>query len=114
MNSRRFSVSLRTFLVGLSLIVLTLPIAGIQVMRIYESALVRQTESALIAQAAFIASMYRAAIIEQGTQDWSGLSRAVIINTENQGSGWVPRPPELDLATSQILPPFSYYAMYQS
>ena len=41
---------LRTVLILVNLIVLALPVAGIQVLRIYESALVRQTESELIAQ----------------------------------------------------------------
>ena len=40
--------SLRTLLIAINLVVLLLPLAGIQLMRLYESALVRQTESALM------------------------------------------------------------------
>ena len=50
---------LRTVLIVLSLFVLVLPVAGLQVLRLYESALIRQTESALIAQTDFIAATYR-------------------------------------------------------
>ncbi len=100
-------ISLRSVLIGINLVVLVLPLAGIQVMRLYESALVRQTESALIAQAAFIAASYRAFVNEQGTQDWAGMSREVNVPTRSTGAGqWLPRPPVLDLATSITLPPF--------
>ena len=51
---------LRTVLVSFSLFVLVLPVAGIQVLRLYESALVRQTESELIAQNALVAAAYAA------------------------------------------------------
>ncbi|MXY55401.1 MAG: HAMP domain-containing protein [Gammaproteobacteria bacterium] len=50
---------LRTVLIVLSLFVLVLPVAGIQVLRLYESALVRQTESALVAHTDFIAAAFR-------------------------------------------------------
>ena len=36
-----------------------LPLAGIQILRLYESALVRQTESQLLAQGAFVTAVYR-------------------------------------------------------
>lgn len=100
-------ISLRSVLIGINLVVLILPLAGVQVMRLYESALVRQTESALIAQAAFIAASYRALVNEQGTQDWAGMSRKINIPDRSTGAGqWLPRPPVLDLATSSTLPPF--------
>ena len=102
----KLRISLKTFLTGLSVLVLLLPIAGIQVLRIYESALVRQTESALIAQAAFITAMYRTLVIEQGTQNWDTMSRPLHVAQTPPGEGWLPRPAELDLATSVLLPAF--------
>ena len=69
--------SLRTLLIAINLVVLLLPLAGIQLMRLYESALVRQTESALIAQGAFVAAFYRSIIAQQGTQDWANMSREI-------------------------------------
>jgi len=53
---------LRTVLLVVNLVILALPLAGIAVLRIYESALVRQTESELIAQGAFVAAAYKAAL----------------------------------------------------
>jgi len=53
-------VRLRTVLILVNLFVQALPLAGVQVLRIYESALVRQTESELTAQGVAIASFYRA------------------------------------------------------
>lgn len=58
---------LRSVLVLLSLIVLILPVAGIQLLRLYESALVRQTESELIAQAVVLVALYRAEYVAAQT-----------------------------------------------
>lgn len=91
-----FRLRLRTVLLVVSLFVLVLPVAGIQVLRLYESALLRQTESALIAQAAFISASYRAAY---GSA--SGLSRT---NPGPPPRG--PRLPELDFVESTVHPPF--------
>jgi signal transduction histidine kinase len=97
-------LSLKTVLIGINLVVLLLPLAGIQLMRLYESALVRQTESALIAQAAFIGAFYRTLFTEQGLElpphDPSlELSRW-------QDGQWSPRSPTLDLVASPVGQPF--------
>ena len=42
---------LRTLLVAVNLVVLALPLAGLGFLRLYESALIRQTEPELVAQA---------------------------------------------------------------
>ena len=100
------TVSLRSVLIGVNLVVLILPLAGIQLMRLYESALVRQTESALIAQGAFVAALYRSIVAEQGTQDWLAMSREIDLSDAQKEDRWVPYLPSLDLATSKVLPPF--------
>ena len=100
-------LSLRSLLIAIHLVVLVLPLAGIQVMRLYESALVRQTESALIAQAAFVSAYYRARLTELAGNKWRSYGKS--IDTDNPKtfkSGWAPRPAELDLATSPRLPAF--------
>ena len=92
---------LRTVLVGLSLIVMILPLAGIQILRLYESALIRQTESELLAQGAFVTAMYRQsfqAIIEGQAEPAHQDYR---LGATNQISS------ELDLATTEIQPPFT-------
>src|SRR3990167_6074309 len=53
---------LRTVLLVINLLILLLPLGGIVALRVYESALVRQTESELVAQGAFVASAYRRAL----------------------------------------------------
>ncbi len=51
---------LATVLLAITLVIALLPLGGIAVLRIYESALVRQTESELIAQGVLLAASYRA------------------------------------------------------
>lgn len=106
---------LRTILVLLNLLVLVLPLAGIQVMRLYESALVRQTESELIAQAAFITAAYRNAFdrvlayepARPGDAPGAELKRHSLapsnLSATEQGAQY--RAPQLDLVDSTILPP---------
>ncbi len=92
-------VRLRTVIIVVSLFVLVLPLAGIQVLRLYESALVRQTESELIAQAALIAATFRArygeALSETSGAAWRG----------SFATG-APRFAELDLADSPVHEPY--------
>ena len=105
-------ISLRLLLIAINLAVLVLPVAGIQLMRLYESALVRQTESALIAQGAFVAAFYRSLLREEkarteGAAALVTISRPISDPDDQWRDGrWSPRPPTLDLAESPILPPF--------
>lgn len=103
---------LRTVLVLLNLVILVLPLSGIGVLRIYESALVRQTESELIAQSAFIAAAYESAF----ERAWANRAdrrlrlsaygkSAPVDGASDEESRWRPRPPVLDLATDTIYPP---------
>ena len=93
---------LHTVLVVLGLFVLVLPVAGIQVLRLYESALVRQTESALIAQTAFVAASFRVRFRET-IDDIQEHSRPV---EEHASAAGAQRIPVLDLAESEVLAPF--------
>ena len=91
-----FRLRLRTVLLVVSLFVLVLPVASVQLLRLYESALLRQTESALITQAAFISASYRAAydiVLDPATTHSSTSPRA-------------PRLPQLDFVESPVHPPF--------
>src|SRR5690242_21711648 len=56
---------IRTLLLATYLAVLLLPVAGIGILRLYESALLRQTEAELMAQAAVLSASYRAAWLER-------------------------------------------------
>jgi signal transduction histidine kinase len=98
---------LRTLLILSNVLLLLLPLAGIQLLRLYESALVRQTESALIAQGAFISATYRSLLEESAPQTWPLASRELPSDIRSDAAlVWRPRPAELDLADSQIAPAF--------
>jgi signal transduction histidine kinase len=102
---------LRTLLLGVNLVILLLPLAGIGVLRVYQSALVRQTESELVAQGAFVAAAYRAAFertVPAGEAARYGLPlRAAppLPESDDQEHRWQPRPAKLDLSTDPVLPP---------
>ena len=53
---------LRTVLLVVNLVILLLPLAGIWILRLYESELIRQTESELIAQGVIVSAAYRDAL----------------------------------------------------
>ncbi len=123
---------IRTVLLGMSLLLISLPIAGIKVMRVYESALIRQTETGLITQSALIAAQFREELLRLAPLTVSAdsfgravkstdsvnvapTSRAVTVDagggqsqsatqSSDANSPWKPRPAVLDLAQSAILP----------
>jgi signal transduction histidine kinase len=109
-------VRLRTILVLINLVILVLPLGGIFWLRIYESALVRQTQSELIAQGVFIASTYRAIFSRITSPSMSGVARialdrstygaplALRIRLTDPEGRWRPIPADLDLATEPIHP----------
>ncbi len=102
MTDRRWRPRLRTVLLAVNLALLALPLAGIWILRVYESALIRQTESELIGQAALIAAQFRgewlAAAPPEAIRD---LPRA---QRPPSAERWQPIPASLDLADDPILP----------
>jgi signal transduction histidine kinase len=102
---RRFSIG--SILLLMNIVILILPLSGILALRLYESALIRQTESELIAQGAVIAAAYHAAWRADGgtvgpadpaiDPRWSHLP--------GFDGPWLPRFPALDLSVDAILPP---------
>lgn len=100
---------LRTVLLVINLLILLLPLGGIVALRVYESALVRQTESELVAQGAFVASAYRRAL-ERAVHPAAlqHLGRPLLAAQPLSGTDadrWRPRPAKLDLAIDPVLPP---------
>lgn len=98
-------------LLGVNFLILLLPVAGILVLRIYESALIRQTESELIAQAAFVAASYRAALAREfdsrgETVPWNYGREPdpAWLPVSRRLARWQPRAPGLDLARDPVLP----------
>jgi len=114
---------LRTVLIAVNLAVLALPVGGVLVLRLYESTLIRRTESELIVQGAHVASLYREAVrdelasrtggvepdefggpLEPDPKPWSRRDGVVVPDDLPPDLGFTPVPASLDLATHQVLP----------
>jgi len=96
--------SLSMVVVGMLIFILTLPITGIWLFRFYDNQLVRETEKELIVQAAFI----EAYMIENLRASNLPLSKLGVqtqsVGVANKGTTARYLEPELDLATTTILP----------
>lgn len=103
---------LRTILLLVNILVLLLPLAGIAIFRLYESELVRQTESELISQATLTASLFRDTWLQQAeTMKKSGMAITTgrlgverVASIRSGADEFSPLPPKLDLAGSAIRP----------
>ena len=101
---------IRSLLLATYLTVLLLPVAGIGILRLYESALIRQTESELLAQAAVLSAAYRSAWLERAPPGaLAAMPRAELPwggpPTYDAPERWNPLLAKLDLAEARILPP---------
>jgi signal transduction histidine kinase len=101
---------LATVLVMITLVIGLLPLGGVAVLRIYESALVRQTESELLAQGALIVASYAAqleraaAYLKPGLPpDYGNAVTAPPLPADPENR-WRPRYATLDLADDPVLP----------
>ncbi|MCC8998206.1 MAG: histidine kinase [Candidatus Contendobacter sp.] len=108
--SSRPRLKLRYLLLAVNLTVLWLPLLGLEALRLYESALVRQTESELIAQAAFVAASYRATLARLAPQAMADPTYGVPLaapwrEPNDRETRWRPRPARLDLAEDAVYPP---------
>lgn len=100
----------RTVLLCVNLSILILPLAGIGILRLYENALLQQTESELTAQAAFVAAAFKSSLLrnfeqspnQRGIDDY-GIQ--LFDDDSVDEDHWKPRVPKLDLASDEILPP---------
>ncbi len=100
----------RSILLLVNLSILILPLAGIGILRLYENALLQQTESELSAQAAFVAAVYKSALLRNFQQSIEGPTIAnygipLPDAKSTKHELWQPQPPQLDLASDDILPP---------
>ena len=97
---------LRTILFAVNLVILALPLGGVTVLRLYESALVRQTESELVGQAAILAAAYRAALARARPAVTRAADNGVPAAPEwlPPEERWQPRAATLDLALDTVRP----------
>lgn len=65
----RYRPSLRLVLVGVNLFLLIIPVSSIYAFRLYENALIRETESELIAQGSFISALYGHTVTAMAKED---------------------------------------------
>ncbi|MDP9140483.1 MAG: HAMP domain-containing histidine kinase [Pseudomonadota bacterium] len=88
--------SLRAILLLINLIVMLLPLGGIVWLRLYESALVRQTESELLTQGTVVAASFKAELLGNAPED--------IDDAQGDAPEWQARLPHLDLSADAIHP----------
>ena len=110
---------LRSVLLLVNILILALPLGGIAILRLYESELIRQTESELIAQGVILSAAYREQIIRAllPHRDSSPRRETGFHYGERAATRWLtrpnpdwpldPMPPTLDLARDRVLPPAS-------
>jgi signal transduction histidine kinase len=99
---------LRTLFIVISLIVLILPLAGILLLRLYENALVRQTESNLIMQASWIIASYKQRLKTSYPQldlTYYGnpLAKPLQVKYKTNQPKWQPQPATIDLNNDPVL-----------
>jgi hypothetical protein len=103
-------LKLHYLLLAVNLTVLWLPLLGLEALRLYDSALVRQTESELLAQAAFVTASYRATLTRLAPQTATDPAYGLPLppawrKKYLREDRWRPRPAHLDLAEEVIQPP---------
>lgn len=99
----RHKPRIRSVLLLVNLLLLTLPLGGLWMLRIYESALVRQTETELVAQAAVIGAAFHAGWRREAGSEAEALL-APLPFAPPRPEGWAPRFASLDLARDPVLP----------
>lgn len=107
---RRFTPRLQTVFIAAQVLLLLVPVGGLFLLRLYESVLVRRTESALIAQGSLVAAAFRAEMRREmalrGTPP-PGVPLPKDLLAErgiDPGGRLQPIPPRLDLAVDRVLP----------
>jgi hypothetical protein len=94
---------LRTLLLLVNLFVLVVPVGSIYAFRLYENELVRQTESELIAQGAFITALYKSALLPL-VADADTYGIPVSMPQARVDEKFTPIIPSLDMNTVSLFP----------
>jgi signal transduction histidine kinase len=111
-RSSSWKPRLRTILLIVNVIVLLIPLAGIGLLRIYETELIRRTEAELISQGALVQAIYRDRVLDAIRE---GCDPSVTTATYGQPvqvqwpvnveDKFKPVPAELNMSTEAIRPP---------
>lgn len=92
---------IRTILLVVNLIVILVPLSGIYFFKLYENELVRQTETELIAQGAFISALFRH---EAKTLKADDVGRVLASVPPPLDETYKPMPSQLDMSSTPLLP----------
>ena len=105
-SASRWVPRLRTVLLVLALLVLSLPLGGVSLLKLYDTMLIRQTESELIAQGAVLAAAFHHELLFEVSRRGTGSfpSSQDPPPPEDRGS-FRPIPARLDLARDPVWPP---------
>ncbi len=103
----RWRPRLRSIVLLVNLLILTLVVTGFALTRVYESAIIRQTEASLIAQGAAIAAVFRAEMRLLVRNGHPPVAQRLLPAKpqKNPWAPWNPVPPKLNLAADDIHPP---------
>ena len=96
---------LRTVLLVLALLVLSLPLGGISLLKLYDTMLIRQTESELIAQGAVLAAAFHHELMVESSRRGTERLRSLESSPPEGRGEFRPIPARLDLARDPVWPP---------
>ena len=112
----RWRPRLAGVLFAVNLLIFLLPLGGIAILRLYESELIRRTETELNVQGAFVVSIYRTELLRHlASNELPGLKNPVIstygvaipaglVRSNNPDDPWTPIEASLDIAKDQNSP----------
>ncbi|MEL6182203.1 MAG: hypothetical protein AAFS10_24810, partial [Myxococcota bacterium] len=99
----RWLPRLRTVLLGINLLILTLPLGAISILRIYENELIRRTEAELIAQGAVTGAMWHEAMLQRDLpSSYGNPIDPEWRNTFDPNKAFLYVPARLDISTDPI------------
>ncbi|MCB1592331.1 MAG: HAMP domain-containing histidine kinase [Alphaproteobacteria bacterium] len=98
-------IRLRTILLIVNILVFLLPLGGVMFFRVYENALVQQTENELISQAAVLSAAYKEQILKRAFASETYGLPADKASYEEVDEYYTPVIPQLELSRTNILPP---------
>lgn len=98
-------VRIRTIVLAVNLVAMLVPLSSIYVFRLYENALVRQTETELIAQGAFVSALFRQQLKENMPETWRQSGRMLPLPVSGESQPYLPVAAQIVVATAAILPP---------
>jgi signal transduction histidine kinase len=113
----RWRPRLAGILFAVNLLILLLPLSGIAILRLYESELIRRTETELYVQGAFVTAIYRNELLRilssnqlPGLKNLgvSGYGIAIsggLVRSNNPDDPWTPIEASLDIAKDRVHPP---------